>query len=287
MTFKQWIFSIRAENDVYGGQWKFPHILTLCIAIALIVALTLVFRKKSRGARESVVKTLAIVVLVFEVVYRVAHFAKGDVVGVGSALRLIFPSAWSGIACWLLIIAAVGNKKTLWNFSAINGLFCSVVFFIYPTVGFVHKTMLFDDWYAVFTHSILFLSAICTITLSLGDFRYKRETFVDGFLKELIALGCVLVYVAGVTFVSKVAGKVAVDPLYFMPNNGVQAVLGMRYLVYAVLYALGVCVWVNAFYVIPMLWKKLGKGEKQTESVHTAKTGRYVKTKGEQMKKRK
>ena len=176
MTFKQWIFSIRAENDVYGGQWKFPHILTLCIAIALIVALTLVFRKKSRGARESVVKTLAIAVLVFEVVYRVAHFAKGDVVGVGSALRLIFPSAWSGIACWLLIIAAVGNKKTLWNFSAINGLFCSVVFFIYPTVGFVHKTMLFDDWYAVFTHSILFLSALCTITLSLGDFLAEERT---------------------------------------------------------------------------------------------------------------
>ncbi len=289
MTFRQWIFSIRPESDIYNGQWKFPHIITLCICLALIVALALIFRKKSRRARETVVKPLAVLVLILEVALRAINFAKGNVVDAVSILLLIFPTTWSAIACWILVIAAVVNKKNLWNFSAINGLLCSVLFFIYPTVGFAHKTIVFADFYLIATHALLFVASVSILTLRLGDFRYKRETFINGFLKELIAFGCVLVYVATLTFVVKMLGT-EIDPMYFRANSALQSTLGLGYAVYLALYLLCVCVWINAFYCIPMLWKKyVRKGQTVEElSVQTQKTGRYLKTKGEtQSKKRK
>lgn len=283
MTFRQWIFSIRPESDVYNGQWKFPHIITLCICLAIIVTLALVFRKKSSRTREAVVKPLAILVLIFEVALRAINFAKGSAVDVVSVLLLILPSTWSAIACWVLVIAAVINKKSLWNFSAINGLLCSALFFVYPTVGFVHKTIVFTDFYLIATHALLLIASVSILTLRLGDLRYKRETFIDGFLKELIAFGCVLVYVAALTVVLKALGR-EIDPMYFRANNALQTMLGLRYAVYLALYFVGLCIWINAFYLIPMIWKKYiskGKEEEGDTSSKAQKTGRYLKTKGE------
>ena len=51
------------------------------------------------------------------------------------------------------------------------------------------------------------------------------------------------------------------DPLYFMPieGNEVKEILGLGSVPYVIIYVIFLCVWVNAFYLIPMLWKKLAK----------------------------
>ena len=260
MTFRDWIFSIHPANDDYSGQWKFPHIFTLCLCIAIIFALTFLFRKKEERSRQTVVRILAACILFFELARRIINLINGDAVDLHTTLYLLLPRPWCAISCWLLIIAAACNKKTFWNFGAINALLCSVIFFAYPSAGFNHKHILFENLYSIATHALLLITSICILTLNVGDFRYKRETFKDGFLKEIIML--VVVFAYGVV---ELLLDLSTDPLYFMPieGNEVKTILGLGSVEYVIVYTLFLCVWINAFYVIPILWNKYIRKDKK------------------------
>lgn len=260
MTFKDWIFSNHPEEDDFSGQWQFPHIFTLCLCIGLIFAIAFFFQKKNEKTRVTVLRVIVGAILFFEIARRVINLIKGDAVDLHSTLYLLLPRPWCAISCWLLIISATVNKKTFWNFSAINALLCSIIFFAYPSAGFTHKHFLFENIYSISTHALLLISSVSILTLKLGDFRYKRETFNAGFLKEIIML--VIVFAYGVF---EILMELSTDPLYFMPIDGneVKDILGLGSVPYVILYALFLCVWINAFYVIPMLWKKYVKKNKE------------------------
>lgn len=254
MTFKDWIFSIHPEGDSYSGQWQFPHIFTLCLSIGIILALSFIFKSKSQKTRNSVVRILALCILFFEIARRVINITKGDVVDFHSFLYAILPRPWCAISCWLLIISAIVNKKSFWNFSSINALLCAVIFFAYPSAGFNDRHILFENLYSISTHALLLITSITILTLKVGDFRYKRETFKEGFLKELIMLAVIYVYA-----VIELLLDLSSDPLYFMPIDGneVKDILGLGSVPYVMLYVVFICVWFNAFYVIPMLFNKI------------------------------
>ena len=260
MTFKDWIFSNHPTGDEYAGQWKFPHIFTLCLCIGIILFIAFFFRKKDQRTRENVLKVLALVILFFEITRRIINIAKGSIVDFDSALYVLLPRPWCAISCWLLIISAACNKKTWWTFAGINALLCSVIFFAYPSAGFGHKHLLFENIYSITTHALLLISSVSILTLNIGDYRYKRETFKDGFLKELIMFAVVFVYGA-----LEIVMGLSTDPMYFMPIDGneVKEIFGFDTVTYVIVYTVFLVVWVNAFYVIPLLWKKYVKKDKE------------------------
>ena len=262
MTFKDWIFSNHPEGDGYSGQWQFPHIFTLCLCIAAIITLALVFRKKDEKTRNTVLRILTMCILFFEITRRVINIIKGEIVDFHSFLYVLVPRPWCAISCWLLIFAGIFNKKTLWNFASINALLCSVIYFAYPSAGFNDRHILFENLYSISTHALLLVSSISILTLKGGDFRYKRETFQKGFLKELIMLAVVFAY-----GVIEILLDLSTDPLYFMPieGNEVKEILGLGSVAYVILYSVFLCVWINTFYVIPMLWKKYAKKKEQVQ----------------------
>ena len=260
MTFRNWIFSEYPENDRLAGQWQFPHIFTLCLCIGIILFIAFFFQKKDRRTRENVLRILAAVILFFELARRIINLIKGNATDLDSTLYLLLPRPWCAISCWLLIITAVCNKKTWWNFSAINALLCAVIFFAYPSAGFGNKHLLFENIYSISTHALLLITSVSILTLKVGDFRYKRETFKDGFMKELIMLAIVFIYGTVEILIG-----LSTDPLYFMPieGNEVKEILGLGSVAYVIVYTVFMCVWVNAFYVIPILWKKYIKKDKE------------------------
>ncbi len=260
MTFKDWIFSIHPEGDGYSGQWQFPHIFTLCLCIGIILSLTFLFRNKNQTMRNNVVRILTLCILFFELARRIVNIAKGEIVDLHTFLYVLLPRPWCAISCWLMIFAGAFHKKTLWNFAAINALLCSVIFFAYPSAGFNDRHILFENLYSIATHALLLISSVSVLTLKVGDFRYKRETFCNGFLKELILLAVVFVY-----GVLELKLNLSTDPLYFMPiaGNEVKEILGLDSVPYVIVYSLFLCVWINAFYVIPMLWKKFVKKKEE------------------------
>ena len=44
--------------------------------------------------------------------------------------------------------------------------------------------------------------------------------------------------------------KIESDPLYFMPGNDVQEILGLKYPIFVVVYALFIAFYTNLFYII-------------------------------------
>jgi hypothetical protein len=262
MTFKDWIFSNHPEGDDFSGQWQFPHIFTLCLCIGIIVSFVFLFKNKNENTRSNAVRILTLCILFFELARRIINITKGEIVDFHSFLYVLLPRPWCAISCWLLIFAGIFNKKTLWNFSAINALLCSVIFFAYPSAGFNHRHILFENLYSIATHALLLISSITILVLRVGDFRYKRETFRAGFLKELILFAVIFLY--GTV---ELLLDLSTDPLYFMPieGNEVKDILGLGSVAYVILYTVFLCVWINAFYVIPMLWKKFVKKQEQEQ----------------------
>ncbi len=272
MTFREWLYGGYPPNSAYAGQWKWAHVLTLLLSVAVAVALACIFRKKKRTVREIVVKTLAVLILTWEVAWRIVSFAKGDANSLQGAISMLLPQSWGAFALWIMIIAAVCNKKSVWNFAAINGLLCSCVYFAYPTAGFSHTVYAFNDVYVIATRALTLIASISILTLSLGDFRYRRDTFTRGILTEIILFACMFAYAFALTVFLKTP-----DPMYFA-----QAKWGLPYAVYLALYVVGLLVWVNAFYVIPILWNKWirkGKVRIVAEKDGVQKSGRYLTTK--------
>ena len=252
MTFSDWIFSRYPLGSITRGQWQFPHILTLCICVVLAVFFALFFKKKSKNARTWVIKGLVIGILVLELARRIINYADGDAVNFFTTLFLILPRPWEAISAWLLIASVFVDKKFMYNFAAINALLCAVIFFAYPTTGFNHRYLLFENWYSILSHSLLLVTSVTLISLGFTDFRYKRDTFKNGFMGELIGFGALFAYALIEIFLLKIAS----DPMGFMPKGDWATLLGLPYGVFLLLYFVALCAWVNAFYGVSALWRK-------------------------------
>lgn len=256
MSFKEWIFS-SYENPRIDGQWGWLHITTLVICIALIVGLSLLFRKKSVKARRIVLWVLVGLILLFEIARRIINFCKAT--GPFSAhdvLHILLPRPWCAISCWALIIATIFNKKFLYNFASITSLLCALIFFAYPGVGFNNKYILFENLYSIGTHSLILVVSILMITLKFAHFEYKN------IWKESICFVVLLAY----AFLEIYALKIESDPMYFMPNNDLQDILGISYGAFLPLYILFLLVYFNIFYLIgdrKTVFKKRIKAKKE------------------------
>lgn len=239
MTFKDWIYS-SYPNPAINGQWGLLHILTLVLCVVLIVAIALIFRNKSEKAKKIVLWVLVGFILLFELSRRIINFSKATDLTLNSTLYLLLPRPWCAIACWTLIFAAIVNKKWLYNFASYSALLCALIFFAYPSVGFNNKYILFENLYSIATHSLLLVTSISLITLRFTQFEYKT------IWKDLLCLLVVLIY----TFIEIYVLKIESDPMYFMPNNEVQEILGVSFPIYLVIYIAFMMVYINLFYLI-------------------------------------
>ena len=130
--------------------------------------------------------SLISVTLLFEVTMRVSYALKmyvyhhTDVAGY-SVWWLLLPKPWCQISSWVLIFAVLTKKKFLYNYACITALLCSLIFFIYPGVGFnTEGCVMYFDLYSISTHAVLLTSSITLITLKFTDFNYRDiwKTFV-------------------------------------------------------------------------------------------------------------
>lgn len=240
MSFVEWITS-SYPNPGIDGQWGWLHITTLIICIASIVAISLIFRGgKYPKARKILLWVLVGILFAFELTRRIVNLCKTTDYSFTNILKILLPRPWCAISCWSIMISVIVNKKFFYNFTSITGILCAVIFFAYPGVGFNNQYILFENLYSIVTHSLLLIISILLITLKFADFRYK------GCWKEAICLAVVFVYSILEIFVLKIED----DPLYYMPGNDIQEILGIQYGGFLVVYIIFVLIFINAFYLI-------------------------------------
>lgn len=245
MSFKDWLFT-NYPGATKVQPWGIMHILTLVGCIALIVVLALIFRKKDDRARRIVLWVLVGLILLFEIARRCINFAKMSDYNFTSIMHLLLPRPWCAISCWALIISAIVNKKSFYNFACISSLLCAIIFFAYPGVGFKSPYLGFDDLYSIVTHCLLLITSISLITLKFTDFKYKE------FWKVVVLYGLTLAY----SFLEIYVLKIENDPMYFMPGNDVQEIVGLSNQVYILVYAIFTIIYFNLFPVIQWLSEK-------------------------------
>lgn len=239
MSFIDWITS-SYPNPSIDGRWGWLHITVLILCIALIVAIALIFRKRSEKSRRIILCVLVGLILLFEIARRIINLCKTDDYSFHNLMYILLPRPWCAISCWSLIIAAIFNKRFLYNVSCYTSLLCSLVFFAYPGVGFNNVYILFENLYSIATHSLLLITSISLITLKFTKFEYKT------IWKELICLAVIL----GYTFLEIFVLKIESDPMYFMPGNDITEILNIPYAGFLVLYILFMIIYINAFYLI-------------------------------------
>lgn len=242
MSFKDWLFT-NYPGATKVQPWGIMHILTLVGCIALIVVLALIFRKKDDRARRIVLWVLVGLILLFEIARRCINFAKMSDYNFTSIMHLLLPRPWCAISCWALIISAIVNKKSFYNFACISSLLCAIIFFAYPGVGFKSPYLGFDDLYSIATHCLLLITSISLITLKFTDFKFKD------FWKVAVLYGLTLAY----SFLEIYVLKIENDPMYFMPGNDVQEIIGLSNQVYILVYAIFTIIYFNLFPAIQWL----------------------------------
>lgn len=242
MNFKDWLFT-NYPGATKVQPWGIMHILTLVGCVALIVVLALIFRKKDEKTRKIVLWILVGLILFFEIARRCVNLAKTSDYSLTSILSILLPRPWCAISCWALIISAVVNKKSFYNFASISALLCAIIFFAYPGVGFKSPYLYFDDLYSIVTHCLLLITSITLITLKFTDFKYKE------FWKVAVLYGIILAY----TFLEIYVLKIEHDPMYFMPGNDVQEIVGLNNQMYILVYAIFTIIYFNLFPAIQWL----------------------------------
>ena len=158
----------------------------------------------------------------------------------GDMLYTLLPRPWCAISCWTLMIAVWSGKQYMYNTASFTALLCAIIYFAYPGAGFNSEYMLFENVYSIATHALLLVTSITFITLKFTKFEYKT------MWKDLIVLAVIFLYAFYEIWILGISD----DPLYFMPNNDVQNIIGLDYVPFLIIYIVFMAVYVNLFYLI-------------------------------------
>lgn len=255
MSFLDWLYSNRPEGYVREAlPWGILHIIVLLSVILLCIVVGILFRKKDEKSKKIILFIVIGVIAFFEITRRVVNFSRDnyDWTDIRGVLATLLPRPWCAISCWLMIASLFVNKKYFYNFTAITSLISAIVFFAYPDAGFLSH-IAFEEVYSIVTHCMILFGAVSLITLGFTDFRYNRGK--EKIWHEYLCY-CILYLYA---FIEIIFG-IEKDPLYFMPDNGVNYILSLPYPLYLIIYVVFIFgIWTNAYYLIPMLIKKIRK----------------------------
>ena len=93
------------------------------------------------------------------------------------------------------------------------------------------------------------------MTLNFTAFRYKK------IWKVALCYIVILVYSLLEIYVLKIEN----DPMYFMPNNDVQNIVGFSYSTYLIIYIAFTLIYFNLFYIIYELKRKKARNKNLIE----------------------
>ena len=137
MTFQQWLFEAGDfVNPPISGQWGFLHILTLVLCAACVVGSYFLVKyssDKEKTAR-AIILTLACLLIFFEFsqrfvyTFRRYYFHVADMQNY-DMLWILIPKPWCAVACWTAAAAVFVKKKFFYDFAAIQGLICTLIYF--------------------------------------------------------------------------------------------------------------------------------------------------------------
>ena len=247
MTFSQWLFG-GIDNPFKAGQWGILHISVMLSCVMLIIIFRLIVKhaRNQERAKKIIIYSLVGAIGFFEVMIRFVQCVKLYHLHLPEMARItpiwiLLPKPWCAISCWALIASVFIKKRFFYNFASLSALLCSVVFFVYPGVGFNNVHLLFENWYSILTHALLLTTSITMMVLQYTEFQYKT------LWKTGVCFILTFVY----AFIEIFVLKIQVDPMYFMPGGDIQAdILKIDYSLYLFAYIALILIYINTAYML-------------------------------------
>lgn len=249
MSFTDWLFEAEGfVNPPKQGQWGVLHILTLVLCVLAIITFYFISKKVNNKERfkKIVIHALVYSILFFEIVSRIVYIVRmyyynDPLMADYDLIWVLLPRPWCAVACWSLIASIFVKKKFFYNYASLSALLCSVIFFIYPGVGYNNQYIMFSNLYSIVTHALLLTTSITLIMFKWTEFK------IDNLWKVLLAFLLTQVYALIEVFVLKIHH----DPMYFMPNGDIQAgILGIQWWLYIIGYIALIIIYINSFYLV-------------------------------------
>lgn len=247
MSFSQWLFG-GIENPFKAGQWGILHISVMLSCVALIIVFNLIVKRSHNKdkAKKIIVYALVGAIAFFEIMIRFVqcvklyHLHLPEMEGI-TMLWIILPKPWCAISCWALIASVFVKKTFFYNYASLSALLCSVIFFVYPGVGFNNVHLLFENWYSILTHALLLTTSITLMTFRYAGFRYKQLWKVAVCFLLTFVYALIEIYIL----------KIQADPMYFMPDGDIQAdILRLDYGLYLFGYIALILIYINTAHMI-------------------------------------
>lgn len=225
--------------------YNFRHIFVLILTVLLCVILTIIFRKKSKKAKDILFFVFGGIFLFFEVTSRVVNLIIAEQYTFESVLKIILPMHICSVMVWVFIIAIFTRKQFLLNFSCIGGILATIAFLLYPAVGLNKVYMSFTCLYSTISHMLGFVCCILIMTLGYAKFEFKK------MWQTLLCFVVMFCWGALLNFVIFPGS----DYMY-MVNDPLE--LGLPF-PYQILYLIIILIYTAAFYLIYWLIHKKQK----------------------------
>lgn len=223
--------------------YNLRHIIVLVLTALLCVSLTLIFRKRSKRAKDILFYVFGGIFLFFEITSRVVNLIIEESYTWQSVLKIILPMHICSVMVWVFIIAIFTKKQFLLNFSCIGGILATIAFLLYPAVGLNKVYMSFTCLYSTISHMLGFVCCILIMTLGYAKFEFKK------IWQPLVCFAVMFCWGAILNFLIFPGS----DYMY-MVNDPLE--LGLPF-PYQILYAGILLLYTTAFYLVYWLVQKV------------------------------
>ena len=230
--------------------YNFRHVFVLVLTVALCVALTLIFRKKSYRIKGILFYVFGGIFLFFEIVSRMVELIILKQYNWLNFFEVMLPMHICSVMVWVIIFAVYSRKQFLFNFACIGGLIATIAFLLYPAVGLNRTYMSFTCLYSTISHMLGFVCCILLMTLGIAKFEFKK------IWQPLLCFALMFAWGAICNFVIFPGA----DYMY-MINDPLGLNLNFPY---QILYVAILLVYTSIFYVVYWLKNKIKNRKKKT-----------------------
>jgi uncharacterized membrane protein YwaF len=153
--------------------------------VAAIIILWLTLRKKFKG-QQIVFYIITSILTFFELASRCINLAGTNDFSFKNIYQIIMPIHLCSIVVITIIISWFCQIKSLLNASFIVGFFATIIFLLYPAVGFNTKIIGFSQLYSITSHS---LGMVLVMLLFLW---HRVDLRITKVWQPLLLYGCSL-----------------------------------------------------------------------------------------------
>ena len=146
------------------------HIFVLVLTVALCIALTLIFRKRSERTKRILFYVFGGVFLFFEILSRIVDLCITTNYSWQNIIEILLPMHICSVMVWVFIFAIFTKKQFLINYSCIGGILATVAFLLYPAVGLNRVYMSFTCLYSTISHMLGFVCCVLLMSLQMAKF---------------------------------------------------------------------------------------------------------------------